>query len=124
MTGWTADELDRVGRAEDLQITTAREDGSLRSWVPIWVVRVGDDLVVRSYRGADGAWYRHATRLPRGRIRAGGVDRHVSFAPASVPADEVDRAYRAKYGRYAGSYLEPMLTDRATAATLRLVPSA
>jgi hypothetical protein len=33
----------------------------------------------------------------------------------------VDQAYRAKYGRYAGSYLEPMLTDHAIAATLRLL---
>jgi hypothetical protein len=81
---WTTDQLDRVGRAEELDVTTARPDGSLRAWVPIWVVRVGDDLIVRSYRGPDGAWYRHATQLPRGRIRAGGVERDVTFAPADT----------------------------------------
>jgi MFS family permease len=41
-------ELDRIGRAEELHITTTRPDGSLRTWVPIWVVRAGDDLIVRS----------------------------------------------------------------------------
>jgi hypothetical protein len=122
MTNWTPDELDRVGRAEELQITTARPDGSLRGWVPIWVVRVGDELVVRSYRGAEGAWYRHAGRLPRGRIRAGGVERDVTFDDATATPAAVDEAYRTKYGRYAGSYLDPMLTDHATAATLRLTP--
>jgi hypothetical protein len=122
VTDWTSDELQRVGRAEELQITTARPDGSLRLWVPIWVVRVGDELLVRSYRGPNGAWYRHATRLPKGHIRADGVERAVTFAPASVPTDEVDRAYRDKYGRYAGSYLEPMLAERATATTLRITP--
>jgi hypothetical protein len=45
---WTTDELDRIGRAEELQIAPERRDGSLRRPLPIWVVRVGDDLFVRS----------------------------------------------------------------------------
>jgi hypothetical protein len=122
MTTWTTDELDRVERAEELHVTTARPDGSLRPWVPIWVVRVGDDVIVRSYRGPDGAWYRHATHLAHGRIRTSGLERDVEFAPSDTTTSAVDDAYRAKYGRYAGSYLDPMLTDRATATTLRLLP--
>lgn len=123
MTTWSTDELDRVGGAEELHVTTARPDGSLRPWVPIWVVRVGEDLIVRSYRGTGGAWYRHATHLLHGRVRAAGLERDVDFAPADAAASAVvDQAYRAKYGRYAGSYLDPMLTDQAAAATLRLVP--
>lgn len=69
---WVNDEVDRIGTADELQITTERSDGSLRAWVPIWVVRVSDELYVRSYRGEAGIWYRHATALPRGRIRAAG----------------------------------------------------
>jgi hypothetical protein len=112
----------RLGQAEELHVTTARPDGSLRPWVPIWVVRVGDNLLVRSYRGPDGAWYRHATHLPQGRVRAGGLGRDVAFEPADTTSGAVDEAYRAKYGRYAGSDLDPMLTDRATIATLRVRP--
>jgi hypothetical protein len=78
MTGWITDELDYIGTADELEITTAREDGSRRRWTPIWVVRVDDDLYVRSYRGADGAWYRHATQHAQGRIQAGDIERDVT----------------------------------------------
>lgn len=123
MTTWTTHELDRVAAADELEITTTRPDGSLRPWVPIWVVRVGDDLYVRSYRGADGAWYRHATDSSHARIRAAGIERDVT---AERPGDDtrpgIDAAYRAKYARYGATYLQPMLAAQTTAATLRLTP--
>jgi hypothetical protein len=46
----------------------------------------------------------------------------VAFAANTTAPTAVDQAYRAKYGRYAGSYLDPMLTSPATATTLRLLP--
>ena len=123
MTSWTTGELDRIGSADELEITTARSDGSLRRWVPIWVVRVGDGVYVRSYRGADGAWYRHATQHAQGRIRAGGVERDVAVdRPDDTVQPAIDDAYRAKYARYGAAYLRPMLAARATATTLRLTP--
>ena len=57
---WTTDELDRIGRADELQIAARRRDGTLRVAVPIWVVRVGDALYVRSWRDDGGRWYRAA----------------------------------------------------------------
>ena len=51
MTVWTNDELNRIERAEALQISTLRKDGSLRKPVTVWVVRVGDELYVRSTNG-------------------------------------------------------------------------
>ena len=123
MTSWTTGELDRTGTADELEITTARSDGSLRRWTPIWVVRVDDDLYVRSYRGADGDWYRHATQHAQGRIRAGGVERDVTVdRPDDTVQPAIDDAYRAKYARYGAAYLQPMLAARATATTLRLTP--
>lgn len=62
MPTWTNDELDRISTAEELQIASHRQDGKLRNPVTIWVVRVDDDLYVRSYRGRQGAWYRAAQR--------------------------------------------------------------
>jgi hypothetical protein len=53
-------DLDGIGSATELEIATRRADGSLRPYVPIWVVRVGDELFVRSWRGQAGARYRHA----------------------------------------------------------------
>lgn len=120
---WTADELDRLGGSEELQITTSRPDGFPRRWTPIWVVRVGDDLYVRSYRGAAGGWFRHATADGHARIRAGGVDRDVTVeTPPATTGSAIDGAYRAKYARYGDTYLQPMLNSQAAAATLRLVP--
>jgi hypothetical protein len=120
---FTATELERVGAAEELQIAVERRDGTLRDWVPIWVVRVADDLYVRSYRGTAGVWYRHAVAQPHGRIRAGGLQREVTFAPADDGVTAaIDDAYRAKYARYGDRYLQPMLTSSAIAATLRLTP--
>ncbi|PWU44158.1 hypothetical protein DLE60_12650 [Micromonospora globispora] len=48
MTTWTNEDLDRVGEAEEPQLASVRNDGTLRPYVTMWVVRVGDDLYVRS----------------------------------------------------------------------------
>src|SRR5215218_2099731 len=119
---WTTDELDRIGDAEELHIAPRRKDGTLRRAVPIWVVRVGDELYVRSWRGDDGAWYRAAKARRQGHISAGGVEHDVEFADADDAVnDAVDAGYRDKYARYP-SYVEPMVTAHARATTLRLVP--
>jgi hypothetical protein len=49
-----------LGVAEDLEIATVRSDGTLRRPVTIWVVRVGDDLYVRSVNGRSATWFRGA----------------------------------------------------------------
>jgi hypothetical protein len=120
---WTAEELDTVAAADELQIAALRPDGSLHPYTTIWVVRVGDDLYVQSCRGRAGAWFRSAQRCRAGRIRAGGVERDVTFdAPRDADHDAIDRAYRTKYARYASSDVDPMLNLGARAATLRLTP--
>jgi hypothetical protein len=53
MTAWTADELARIGRSDELQVSSRRPDGSSGSYVTIWVVRSGDELYVRSAHGPD-----------------------------------------------------------------------
>ena len=55
MTSWTPADT------REIDIATRRKDGSLRSYVPIWVVSDGSDVYVRSWKGTDGAWYRHAS---------------------------------------------------------------
>jgi hypothetical protein len=123
MSTWTADELDTIGTAEELQIAPSRPDGSLGLYTTIWVVRIGDDLYVRSYRGRGGGWFRRALQRQEGRVRVGGVDRDVGFAEAT-DADHaaIDQAYRSKYARYSRDYVDPMVSPDAIAATLRLIP--
>ncbi|MFI7501811.1 DUF2255 family protein [Streptomyces sp. NPDC049687] len=122
MTSWTNDELTRIEHAEELRMAPARSDGTPRTPVPIWVVRDGDDLYVRSFRGSAGAWYRAARASHEGRIRSGGVDKDVTLVEVTDPGvnDRIDTAYRTKYGRYGASYVDPMVASRDT--TLKLVP--
>lgn len=122
MAGWSDEELSAVGAADELVISARRADGELRPGVPIWVVRVGDELFVRSYKGRGSGWFRHAVETHTGRISAGGVERDVVFEEApEAHADEVDAAYRSKYARYGDSYTLPMITPAAREATIRLV---
>ncbi len=45
MSTWTDNELNKIGTAEELQIASLRNDGTLRKLMKIWVVRLGDDSV-------------------------------------------------------------------------------
>jgi hypothetical protein len=126
MDAWTSEELDRVGAAEELQIMSQRGDGTLRSPVTIWVVRVGDDLYVRAVKGRSGPWFRGVLTRHAGRIRAGGVEKEVTFVEQADPMinDQIDAAYRAKYRRYAAGIVNSVLTPGARAATIKLAPRA
>ena len=77
MTAWEADELARIGNDEELRIASRRSDGSLRPFVTIWFVRLGDDLYVRSAYGWDNPWFQRALRSGAGRILVGGLERDV-----------------------------------------------
>ena len=123
---WTSDDLDRIGNAEELQVASRRPDGTLRPYVTIWVVRSGEDLYVRSAYGADNPWFRRARASGAGRIRAGGVERDVTFADASADAHahaDIDRAYHAKYDRHGPAIVGTVVGEAAARNTLRLVSS-
>lgn len=122
MTAWTSDELNRIGNADELEIAAQRTDGALTRPVIIWVVRVGNDLYVRSYKSRAGRWYRAALARHAGHIWAGGVEKDVDFVEETDPAvnDQVDAAYLAKYGHT--PYARPMLASEVRATTLKLIP--
>jgi hypothetical protein len=91
--------------------------------VIIWVVRVGDELYVRSYKGRKAHWFRGVQVRHEGRIQAGGVEKDVTFVEEVDPGmnDQIDAAYRAKYRRYP-QYVTPMLTPEVRGTTIRLAP--
>ncbi len=123
MTRWASDQLDKVGRAEEVQIASVGPDGTLGKPVTVWIVRHGDDLYVRSVRGKKAHWFRGTQERHEGRVRAGGVQQDVVFVDADHDIDdEVDADYRAKYRRYAGSILNSVLTPEARATTMKLAP--
>jgi len=120
---WTRAELQKVGGAEELELTPRLSDGGLGRPVIIWVVPSGEDLYVRSWRGSAGEWYRRALQSGEARISAGGVERDVrAVRPAEEVNDDVDAAYRSKYG--GDDYVDSMVRPEARATTLRLVPAS
>ena len=127
MTGWTHNDLERIGMADELQLMSVKKNGTPRKPVTIWVVRIGDDLYVRAYRGRESAWFRHTQLRQEGHIVAGGVKKDVTFVDVSDDEalnNKIDAAYQSKYQRYGATYVDPMIAPQARATTLKLVPSA
>jgi hypothetical protein len=123
MADWTSEELNKIAAADELQLASARRDGTLRKPVTIWVVRHGDDLYVRSVYGRDSSWFRGVQETHEGHISAGGVDKDVLFVdPDDDVNDEIDAAYRTKYRGYPATYVDPMVSPAVRAATLKLAP--
>lgn len=128
MTAWTPNELRRIGGADELQIASRRPDGSLRPFVTIWAVRVGNELLVRSAYGSTNPWYRRALASGAGRIRAGRVERDVEFIAVDAAGIEahaaIDAAYHAKYDRYGARIVGSVVGEYAREVTVRLEPVA
>jgi len=123
MSAWSSDELEKIAAADELQLASEQPDGTLRKPVTIWVVRLGDDVYVRSVYGRTSHWFRGTEDRHQGHIRAGGVDKDVRFVePAEDVSDEIETAYRTKYRRFNASEVDPLFTPDARAATLELVP--
>jgi hypothetical protein len=123
MSTWTSGELGRIGGAEELQLASLRRDGTLRPYVTMWVVRTGDDLYVRSAYGPTNRWFRRAKDSGAGRIRAGGLERDVTFSePAPGVHAAIDAAYHSKYDRYGPRIVGSVVGPDAGAVTIKLVP--
>ncbi|MFG1710565.1 DUF2255 family protein [Nonomuraea sp. M3C6] len=68
-TGWTTNELHRIGGATELRVASYRPHGTLRPYVTIWTVATDDAIYVRSAYGPDDPWFRRA--LAGGRAASG-----------------------------------------------------
>lgn len=122
MSGWSSEELQRIGSAEELRLAVRRQDGSLRPFTTMWVVQAGDDLYVRSAGGPGRPWYRAASASREGRIQAGGIDAEVEFADATPEANQqIDAEYHAKYDRYGPGIVGHVTGPAARAVTIRLI---
>ena len=119
---WKPEELRRIAETDDLHISPFRKDGvtyGTPTW--IWSVVVDDGLYVRGYNGQQSRWYQAAMQQKAGRIRAAGMTNEVRFESVDgAMNDRIDDAYRAKYAN--SPYLNPMISARARAATVRVLP--
>jgi hypothetical protein len=124
MTSWTSDELTKIDAADELQLATLRDDGTLRKPVTTWVARAGDNLYIRAVNGPTGKWFRHAQERYQGHVAVGSISKDVHFQEVDDDVkDDIDTAYRSKYhSRSDASHIGLILTPQARAATLKLVP--
>ena len=115
-------QINAIGAAHEVQISTYRAEGSRRNSIPIWTVRIGEDIYIRSAFGPDAVWYRNAITDNRLHIDTGSVAIDVAVQPTSDNAVNalVDAAYRAKYPS-GGSATTTMVTAPATGTTIKLL---
>jgi hypothetical protein len=124
MSTWQPDELDRLGRAEEVGVASRRPDGTLRGFVTIWAVRVGDAIYIRSAYGFDNPWFQRALRSGQGRIRTAGLEQDVTFETSEPElANDVTAAYHAKYDRHGPRIVGTVVSGEAVRSTLRVMPT-
>jgi hypothetical protein len=120
---FSKEDLKKIDEANDLHISPFREDGKTYgtpTW--IWAVVVDSVLYVRAYNGVNSRWYQSALKQKAGRIVAAGMTKEVQFEPVQGDVNiAIDEAYREKYS--SNPYLSSMISTRAKAATVRIVPN-
>ena len=122
-SAWTDEALARIEAADELRVASYRPDGTLRPAVIIWVVRVGDDVYIRSAYGPGNGWFRRAQASGTGRVTVAGLEQDVAFvAPAPDVHAEIDAAYHAKYDRYGPAIVGTVVGPEVVPVTLRVVP--
>ena len=74
--------------------------------------------------GRNSAWFRGVQTRYEGHIRAGGVDKDVTFVEETDVNinNQIDTAYATKCRRYAATIISHIISPEARAATIKLVP--
>jgi hypothetical protein len=122
MSRWAQIELDAIDAAQELTLASARGDGTLRRPVTMWVVRIGEDVYVRSVNGRGSAWFQGAQSRHQARIRAGGTEKDVSLVETNDTGGQIDAAYQTKYGPRYPTIVPSIVAPDARVATLKLIP--
>ena len=118
----TAGEIKQIAEKDDFHIAPLRSDMKTYgtpTW--IWVVGVEGRLYVRAYHGVNSRWYQSALQQQAGKIEAADMIKQVRFEPVTGDINtKIDDAYRQKYS--SSPYLSAMISERARAATIGILP--
>ena len=113
--------LDTLARTKEVSIETSRPGGPVHSAI-IWVVVEGEDVFVRSWKGASARWYREARANPDVTIVAGDLRVAATVVPAT-DAESVGRCSEGFLNKYRGSQSAlAMVAEEILDTTLRLDP--
>jgi hypothetical protein len=106
----------------DVQEVAIRTEKHPKSAVVIWVVVAENDVFVRSWRGANGRWYRDLAAGGPATLEFGGRRLPVQAFPACEQA-AVARASREFLRKYQQStHAQEMVRSETLPTTLRLKP--
>ena len=123
---WSSDDLDLFGRTGEVEVSSVRHDGSWSRSRTVWIVRVGNELYLRSVNGPDAAWYRSTRSRHQGRIEARGKVLDVTWVDVDAAEyPDVDPAVDAEYARkYRGSTsaIAHINSREARSTTMRVDP--
>ena len=132
---WSTEQLQLLDAAVELNIAVPRPDGALGRWTTVWVVCVGQGVFVRSWHRRETGWFgRRAVTKGRARISATSLVTDVAVVDLGRTGDrsgeepqlqgelfdEVDSAYRTKYGAFGDATVRAMVSAHARVTTLRL----
>lgn len=131
---WSTEQLQLLDAAVELDIAVPRPDGALGRWTTVWVVCVGQGVFIRSWHRRDTGWFGRAASTGRARIRVTGLETDVDVVDLGRAGDhtdavqqlhrelfdEVDGAYRTKYGASGDATVRAMVSAHARVTTLRL----
>ena len=105
----------------EITIETSRAGGPVHDAI-IWVVVDGEDVFIRSWRGATARWYRDAIANPHVNVVAGARRIAMTAVPATDPAS-IQRCSDGFLAKYRGSKsAQAMVSEAILGTTLRLDP--
>ena len=100
--------------------------GKSHKFIAVWVVVIGERVLVRSWNDKQGGWYRAFLKDKTGHIRLGTRELPVRARRVRGERllDAMDAAYAAKYETPANlKYVKGFATSRRRATTLELTPA-
>ena len=119
MAKFDAKSLARLRDQEEVAIRTQKHPSL---GVTIWVVVEGDEVFVRSVKGARGRWWKDLAAGGPATLEFAGSRRPVEAIPAA-DATSVARASREYLRKYRTSaYAQSMVREEVLPTTLRLEP--
>ena len=119
MANFDADTLNALRNAQEPVIRTEKHP---RTGVVIWVVVADGEAFVRSWRGANGRWYKDLANGGAATLEFGRRSLAVQAIPANDPESvaKVSREFLEKYRT--SSHAREMVRSTILSTTLRLEP--
>ena len=118
-TAFDASTLEMLRTADEIRIRTRKHKGQ---GVIIWIVTVGEQAFIRSFRGASAKWYVDAVADGQATLEVG--DQQIPVRLTSVAdAATVEAVSQAYLGKYASSpYAKAMVAPEVLPTTVHVDP--